>query len=83
MNDDELRALVRTAIAQHAAGQPLSGVHYRGATTDNRQLTTGTVLHPSHGRFSVLPAGSDIEGPCLIEPAVLCNHCGYCQSYGH
>ena len=31
----------------------------------------------------VLPAGADTDGPCLIEPAVMCNHCGYCKSYGH
>jgi hypothetical protein len=31
----------------------------------------------------VLPVGSDDDGPCLIEPAVMCNHCGYCKSYGH
>jgi len=31
----------------------------------------------------VLPVGSDGDGPCLIEPAVTCNHCGYCKSYGH
>jgi len=31
----------------------------------------------------ILPAGSDGDGPCLIEPAVMCNHCGYCKSYGH
>jgi hypothetical protein len=31
----------------------------------------------------VLP-GSDVdEGACVIEPAVRCNHCGFCQSYGH
>jgi hypothetical protein len=23
------------------------------------------------------------DGPCLIEPAVQCNHCGYCESHGH
>jgi hypothetical protein len=39
-------------------------------------------MHPSHGLF-VLPAGGDSDGPCLIEPAVMCNHCGYCKSYGH
>lgn len=83
MTDDELRALVRAAIAQHAATAPLSGAGGQGATTDNRRLTTGTAPHPSHGRFTLLPAGSDADGPCLIEPAVFCNHCGYCQSYGH
>jgi hypothetical protein len=28
-------------------------------------------------------AGGDADGACLIEPAVRCTHCGYCQSYGH
>ena len=28
--------------------------------------------------------GSEIDdGMCVIEPAVRCNHCGFCQSYGH
>jgi hypothetical protein len=31
----------------------------------------------------MLPAGADGDGPCIIEPAVTCNHCGYCKSYGH
>ena len=30
-----------------------------------------------------LARGGDGDGACLIEPAVRCNHCGYCQSYGH
>ena len=38
--------------------------------------------HPSHVRF-VLVTGRDSDGPCLVEPAVGCTHCGYCQSYGH
>lgn len=39
---------------------------------------------PAHASFVRLqlarPAGEDW---CLIEPAVRCNHCGYCLSYGH
>ena len=75
MNDDALRALVRTAIAQYAGGHPWPAAPASPAGAPR--------LHPSHGRFALLPAGSDADGPCLIEPAVLCNHCGYCQSYGH
>jgi hypothetical protein len=30
-----------------------------------------------------LVAGGDADGQCLIEPAVKCNHCGYCLSLGH
>lgn len=72
MTEDELRALVREAIARHLSGsRPQPGV------------SSGPVgLHPSHAKLGV-PAGSDIEGPCLIEPTVRCNHCGYCQSLGH
>jgi hypothetical protein len=72
MTEDELRTLVREAIARHLSDsgpQPgLSSVPVR--------------LHPSHAKLGVRP-GSDIEGPCLIEPTVRCNHCGYCQSLGH
>jgi len=35
--------------------------------------------HASHYRY-VLP---ESDGPCLIEPTVQCNHCGFCQSHGH
>ncbi len=38
--------------------------------------------HPSHGLLP-LRRGSDLDGACLIEPTVRCNHCGYCLSYGH
>jgi len=72
VSEQELRALVRSAIARHmgqggdraiAAPQPFSASHL------------------SHGRFLTLAPAED--GQCIIEPAVRCNHCGYCQSYGH
>jgi hypothetical protein len=31
----------------------------------------------------MVPDGSEADGPCIIEPAVMCTHCGYCKSYGH
>jgi hypothetical protein len=77
MNEPELRALVRETIARHL------GAGAR-ATTGASALEGGRLLrqHSSHAMF-VLPAGFDGDGPCLIEPAVPCNHCGYCKSYGH
>ncbi len=74
MNEQELRELVRTAIA-----------HRVGVSADDlaRPPVAAVMrLHPSHGIF-VLPAGADTDGPCLMEPAVACDHCGYCKSYGH
>ena len=79
MTEEELRSLVRQAIARHAAGAPVNpaagGLQASGHSGMLR-------MHPSHGLF-MLPEGSDADGPCLIEPAVMCNHCGYCKSYGH
>ena len=73
MNEQELRTLVREAIARHGVATP------RPASLP---APTFFHLHASHGMF-MLPAGADTDGPCIIEPAVMCNHCGYCKSYGH
>ena len=74
MNEQELRGLVRAAIARQT-----------GVSADDLAqppLAAVVRLHPSHGAFG-LPAGAETDGRCLIEPAVLCDHCGYCKSYGH
>jgi hypothetical protein len=73
MTEQELRTLVRDAIAKHAAARP--------GQTPPAQATSAR-LHPSHTVIS-LPAGADGDGLCIIEPAVACNHCGYCKSLGH
>jgi hypothetical protein len=72
MNEQEIRAFVREVIARQAnAPAPRPGA-------DLSLLRQ----HASHGLL-VLPAGADTDGPCIIEPSVSCNHCGYCKSYGH
>jgi hypothetical protein len=42
-------------------------------------------LDAGRAAFTLFPLsrGGDGDGACLIEPTVRCNHCGYCQSYGH
>jgi hypothetical protein len=72
MNELELRALVREVIARTVQQEQPAG------RLDGSQLQR----HVSHAMF-VLPVGTDSDGPCIIEPAVTCNHCGYCKSYGH
>jgi hypothetical protein len=76
MTDQELRALVREAIARHLTVAP--GPRPEGVAMPAEFLRQ----HASHGMF-ILPDGADADGPCVIEPAVSCNHCGYCKSYGH
>ena len=74
MNDDQLRAIVRDAIARQMGAPMPSHVHPPVASLRP---------HASHGMFSTLTDGATEDGPCVIEPAVMCNHCGYCKSYGH
>ena len=76
MTEQEVRALVREVIAKHATGGVTGGPQASHVSVESIRR------HASHGLF-VLPAGADTDGPCLIEPAVACNHCGYCKSYGH
>jgi hypothetical protein len=72
MTEQELRALVRSVIAQRSAGPPLP--------PDPQAIPLPSIRqHASHALF-VIPAQGDA---CVIEPNVTCNHCGYCKSYGH
>ena len=68
MTEQELRQLVRDAIAQQMH-TPRADAHVH--------VPVQTI---SFGQFAV-PPGPD--GTCIIEPSVMCNHCGYCKSYGH
>lgn len=69
ISEEELRAMVRAAITR-ARHEP---------DADSPVLFQS---HASHARLGLVPGG-DADGQCLIEPAVRCNHCGYCQSLGH
>jgi hypothetical protein len=80
MTEQELRALVREAIARHVSGTAVP--HRSSMTPSPRSPVAPSPTHASHGLF-VVPDGADGGGPCIIEPAVMCNHCGYCKSYGH
>ena len=77
LSDHDLRALIRDAVARHLDRQRREDVA-PGMLDAARPLQE----HPSHGRLR-LARGADGDGACLIEPDVGCNHCGYCQSYGH
>jgi len=70
ISENELRALVRESIARLSAGP------------QDPPRVEHTHRHASHVVFAI-SSGGDADGACLIEPAVRCNHCGYCQSYGH
>jgi hypothetical protein len=70
MDEQALRELVREALSRHSgAVESAAG----GASL------LRFVADASSYRYN-LPKS---DGPCLIEPAVQCNHCGYCESHGH
>jgi hypothetical protein len=81
VTDQDLRALVRDAVQRHlgvragAAAPPPFAAPAPAATQHGAQGP-----HPSHVMYLTLVNAGDA---CLIEPAVACNHCGYCKSHGH
>jgi hypothetical protein len=71
MNEEVLRAIVRESVARRLGQAPDPAMPASAAAVFD--------THASHGRYPLPPSG----GPCVIEPAVTCNHCGYCESHGH
>ena len=78
MNEQELRSLVREAIARHMGSAGTVAPSHL-APSHLAPVHSAPLHHASHGLFVL----TETEGPCIIEPSVMCNHCGYCKSYGH
>jgi hypothetical protein len=82
MNDDELRELIRAAIQKHmgesASARETSGELRRDAAVGR---ASEPVVSISFGQYRLERAAGDTS--CLIEPAVQCNHCGFCKCHGH
>jgi len=72
VNDDDVRALVREAIERHL------GAEIQPASSPLSQQAPSLL---SFHRYKLPRASDDVM--CLIEPAVRCNHCGYCECHGH
>lgn len=78
MNDDELRGLIRVAIQKHLGTDP--SIRPKPDTTASvPQSVPGVSI--SFGQYQLERAKDDTM--CLIEPAVRCNHCGFCKCHGH
>jgi hypothetical protein len=72
MTEDALRSLVREVVRRHLQERPALAAPATGRAP----------AHPSHLQFA-LARGADTGGPCLVEPAAACVHCGYCRSWGY
>ena len=69
--------MIRDSIARHAGAS--GAVRPRTGAPDP---VTAFSAHVSHLPLA-LARGADDDGACIIEPAVRCNHCGFCVTYGH
>lgn len=77
MNEQEIRVLIREAVARHM-GQGLPTQPH--LTQPYPTPPNPAQPHPSHALFAQLV---NVTDACVIEPAVPCDHCGYCKSHGH
>lgn len=73
MNEQELRSLVRAAVARHLGTGPTPG-------TEDVVRAVPLPLFSSHTLYAGLV---NVGDACVIEPALSCDHCGYCKSHGH
>ena len=73
MNDEELRSLIRAAIHRHlnVGADPETVRHQPDAAP----------VSISFGQYRLERGAGDTA--CIIEPAVQCNHCGFCKCHGH
>jgi hypothetical protein len=85
VTDAELRAIVRAAVARHLGGEAGSLAPAR-PTPPPRPVSPPDhrsgpwQQHASHQLYVSLV---NVDSACVIEPAVTCDHCGYCKSHGH
>jgi len=68
MTDDDIRIVIHEVLAA------------RGLSPQAHQNVVPT--HSSHVRLGMVVATAP-GSPCVIEPGVGCNRCGYCVSMGY
>ena len=69
MTDEEIRAVVRQVLAARGVAQ-------------TQVAASASAPHASFVRLQMV-VPTEPGSPCIIEPAVTCNNCGYCVSHGH
>ena len=80
MREQELRALVRDAIARHLGDRSESPVARPDPGAMSMDAPFVSRDHASHAVYINIV---NPDNACVIEPNVACNHCNYCRSHGH
>jgi hypothetical protein len=81
MKEQELRALVRDAVARHLGDRGDIGPDVASRTPAS--FAAGLPAPSGHASHAVYINLINADDTCVIEPAVRCNHCNYCRSHGH
>jgi hypothetical protein len=89
MDEQQIRHLVRQAIARHLGRPPAPAASVAtpapppapAAAVAPATMPAGGGLHPAAVQFTILRPPNETH--CIIEPSVTCTHCGFCQCYGH
>jgi hypothetical protein len=76
MNDEELRSLIRAAIQRHL-GAAAPSASAPAPPQDLRR--DGPPASMAFGQYQL----ERTDTMCIVEPAVRCNHCGFCKCHGH
>jgi hypothetical protein len=84
IDEQQLRAIVREVIARKlgAASAVQPGGTALLPSRAGYEPCAAPTAHASHGMLRMVVA-TQPDGPCVIEPHVACDHCGYCKSLGH
>lgn len=75
ISDQELRAMIRGAIERHVGGH--------APAVPAPSVPDASPAARRHASHALLVLDGQADGACVIEPAVRCDHCGYCKSLGH
>jgi hypothetical protein len=81
MDEQQLRALVRDAIARHLGPPAVPAASGPAALPGPVPLPAAPPASIAVAQFHVARPAGEID--CVIEPSVTCNHCGHCLCYGH
>jgi hypothetical protein len=79
MNDLDLRALVRDAVARHLNRPSRPGAAAPGRPAADAPPAPAAV-HPAQDLYLTVVNTTD---DCVIEPSVRCTHCGFCKTHGY
>ena len=81
MKEQDLRALVREAVARHLGDR--GGLQSDPVEPPMLPLPSHAPVAPGHASHAVYIHLVNVDDACVIEPGVACNHCNYCRSHGH